>query len=72
MRIREIKYLGKRRKRKVHEKYNKMEECDAGIRTIRSMLEENKRFDINVESKKWIIWWKKMRTRGMKCEGGSL
>jgi hypothetical protein len=32
-----------------------MEECDARIRRMRSMMEENKRFDINVESRKWII-----------------
>jgi hypothetical protein len=32
-----------------------MEECDAGIRRIRNMMEENKRFYINVESRKWII-----------------
>jgi hypothetical protein len=39
---------------------------------MRSMMEENKRFDINVESRKWIIWWKKPRKRGEKNKGGSL
>jgi len=28
-----------------------MEECDVRIRRIRSMMEENKRFDVNLESK---------------------
>jgi hypothetical protein len=47
--------LGKRRERNVDGKYNKLEECDAGIMRIRSTMEENKRFDINVKSRKWII-----------------
>jgi len=38
-----------------------MEECDVGIRRIRSMMEENKRFDINLESRKWIICCKKLK-----------
>jgi hypothetical protein len=47
--------LGKRRERNVDEKYNKLEECDAEIMRIRSMMEKYKRFDINVKSRKWII-----------------
>jgi hypothetical protein len=32
-----------------------MEKCDAEKRRIRSMMEENVIFDINVESRKWIM-----------------